>query len=183
MHPMNTSIRSFLVAAACSLAVFGSASAQTAPASQGKSSGRIGFINTERILKESVLAKAAQSKLESEFAKRDKDLQDEAARIKALSAKLDKDGPVMSDSDRVSAQQQLSDLSRDFQQKQREFGEDLNARRNAMLASVLDKANKVVRDVAEQGNYDFILQDAVYANPRVDITDKVLKELDASAGK
>ncbi len=143
-------------------------------------SGKIGFINTERILKDSTLAKAAQQKLESEFSKRDKELQDMAAKIKALNQKLEKDGPVMSDSDRINTQQQLADMNRDFQRKQREFGEDLNAKRNAALAIVLDKANKIVKEVAEKDNYDIIFQDAVYVNPRIDITDKVLKALDAS---
>lgn len=180
MQSMTHTLRSILLAGACTVALMGSCAAAQAPAMTAPS-GKVGFINTERILKESTLAKAAQAKLESEFSKRDKDLQDMAAKIKAMNARLDKEGPVLSDSDRMSQQQQLSDMTRDFQQKQREFGEDLNARRNAMLASVLDKANKVVRAVAEQGNYDFILQDAVYVNPRVDITDKVLKELDAAS--
>ena len=163
----------------------GAAAAQAAPVASsaaGAPTDRIGFINTERILKDSLLAKAAQHKLEAEFSQRDKNLRDMAARIKALTQKLDKDGPVMSDSDRANAQQQLADLNRDFQRKQREFAEDLNARRNAALAAVLDKANKVVKQVAEQGHYDIIFQEAVYVNPRIDITDKVLKALDAQSG-
>ena len=154
-----------------------------APAASAVPSGKIGFINTERILKDSLPAKAAQRKLEAEFSPREKQLQQMAARIKALSQKLDKDGPVMSDSERSNDQQQLSDLNRDFQRKQREFAEDLNAKRNAALAVVLDKANKVVKQVAEQGNYDIVFQEAVYVNPAIDITDKVLKALDAQSGK
>ncbi len=154
-----------------------------APASTGIPSGKIGFINTERILKDSLPAKAAQQKLEAEFSPREKQLQQMAAHIKALSQKLDKDGPVMSDNERSNDQQQLSDLNRDFQRKQREFAEDLNAKRNAALAAVLDKANKVVKQVAEQGNYDIVFQEAVYVNPRIDITDKVLKALNAQSGK
>ena len=178
MTSMTQAFRNCLAAAGCVAALL----APLPAAAQGAApSGRIGFINTERILKESTLAKSAQQKLQSEFSKRDKELQDSAARIKALGAKLEKDGPVMSDADRAAQQQQLADMTRDFQRKQREFGEDLNAKRSAALAQVLDKANKVVKQVAEQGNYDIIFQDAVYVNPRIDITDKVLKALDATA--
>jgi outer membrane protein len=169
---------------AATLLAIAPAHAQSAPTKTSvatASSGKIGFINTERILKDSTLAKAAQQKLESEFSKRDKELQDMAAKIKALNQKLEKDGPVMSDSDRINTQQQLADMNRDFQRKQREFGEDLNAKRNAALAIVLDKANKIVKEIAEKDNYDIIFQDAVYVNPRIDITDKVLKALDASS--
>ncbi len=179
MTIITQALRRGLIAVGCTVCLLAPLSASA----QGTSSGKIGFINTERILKESLPAKAAQQKLQSEFSQREKDLQASAARIKALSDKLEKNGPVMSDADRAAAQQQLADMNRDFQRKQREFGEDLNAKRNAALAQVLDQANKVVKQVAEQGNYDIIFQDAVYVNPRIDITDKVLKALDASAAK
>ncbi len=186
MMSMTRLTRCTLVASFCAATFLSGmpAHAQSAPAKPMTAAGvtgKIGFINTERILKDSTLAKAAQQKLEAEFSKRDKELQDMAAKIKALNQKLEKDGPVMSDSDRINSQQQLADMNRDFQRKQREFGEDLNAKRNAALAIVLDKANKVVKEIAEKDNYDIIFQDAVYVNPRIDITDKVLKALDASS--
>jgi outer membrane protein len=177
-----------LLAAVCATAFLISTPvmAQTAAPAAGTAANapvKIGFINTERVLKDSTLAKAAQQKLEAEFSKRDKDLQDMAAKIKAANESLEKNGPVMSDADRIKAQQNLVDMNREFQRKQREFSEDLNARRNEALASVLDKANKVVRDIALKDHYDIIFQEAVYVNPRIDITDKVLKALDAQSGK
>ena len=177
-----------LLAAVCATAFLISTPvmAQTAAPAAGTAANapfKIGFINTERVLKDSPLAKAAQQKLEAEFSKRDKDLQDMAAKIKAANESLEKNGPVMSDADRIKAQQNLVDMNREFQRKQREFSEDLNARRNEALASVLDKANKVVRDIALKDHYDIIFQEAVYVNPRIDITDKVLKALDAQSGK
>ena len=182
MQSMTHTLRSILLAGACTVALMGSCAAAQAPAMTAPS-GKVGFINTERILKDSNLAKAAQQKLEAEFSKRDKDLQDMAAKIKAANESLEKNGPVMSDADRIKAQQNLVDMNREFQRKQREFSEDLNARRNEALASVLDKANKVVRYIALKDHYDIIFQEAVYVNPRIDITDKVLKALDAQSGK
>lgn len=184
---LTTMPRSFLAAlCAGTLLVCAPAMAQTAvPAAANGANApiKIGFINTERVLKDSTLAKAAQQKLETEFSKRDKELQDMAARIKAANDSLEKNGPVMSDADRIKTQQNLVDMNREFQRKQREFSEDLNARRNEALASVLDKANKVVRDIALKDHYDIIFQEAVYVNPRIDITDKVLKALEANPGK
>jgi Skp family chaperone for outer membrane proteins len=60
----------------------------------------------------------------------------------------------------------LSDQDREFQRKRREFQEDLNARKNEELQQVLEKANKVVKQVAEAEKYDLILQEAVYINPK-----------------
>jgi outer membrane protein len=138
---------------------------------------RIAFVSTERIFREAVPAKAAQTKLEAEFAKREKDIADMAARLKAQSDKLDKDAAVLSDSDRAKRQRDLSDLDKEFQRKQREFREDLNQRRNEELSVVLERTNKVIRQIAEAEKYDIVFQEAVYASKRIDITDKVLKEL------
>lgn len=141
---------------------------------------RVGFVNTERIFREAAPAKAAQAKIEQEFSKRDKDLQDMAARIKGIADKLDKDAPVLSESDRMRRQRELADLDKDFQRRQREFREDLNSRRNEELSAVLERANKVIKQIAEIEKYDIIFQEAVYASPRIDITDKVLKALNGT---
>jgi outer membrane protein len=138
---------------------------------------RIAFVSTERIFREAVPAKAAQTKLEAEFAKREKDIADMAARLKAQSDKLDKDAAVLSDAERAKRQRDLGDLDKEFQRKQREFREDLNQRRNEELSVVLERTNKVIRQIAEAEKYDIVFQEAVYASKRIDITDKVLKEL------
>ena len=142
---------------------------------------RIAAVNSDRILRESAAAKAAQTKLEAEFAKRDKDLQDMAQKLKSMSDALDKNGPSMAPADRAERQRDLSQLDTDFQRKQREFREDLNQRRNEELAAVLDRANKVIKQIAEQQHYDLIVQEAVYVSPRIDITDQVLKALAAAS--
>ena len=138
---------------------------------------KIGFVNTERILREAPTAKAAQIKIEQEFSKREKELQDISARIKSMSEKLDKESAVLSETDRARRQREVADLDKDFQRKQREFREDLNQRRNEEVANVLERTNKVIKQIADTEKYDIILQDAVAVNPRIDITDKVLKAL------
>lgn len=138
---------------------------------------KVGFISTERIFREAAPAKAAQAKIEQEFSRRDKELQEMASRLKSISDKLDKDAAVLSESDRIKRQRELADLDKDFQRKQREFREDLNQRRNEELAIVLERTNKVIKQIAETEKYDIVFQEAVYASPRIDITDKVLKAL------
>ncbi|MEI6759088.1 MAG: OmpH family outer membrane protein [Betaproteobacteria bacterium] len=144
---------------------------------------RIGFVSTDRIFKEASTAKAAQTKLELEFSKREKDLVDQGAGLKSAADKLEREAPTLSESQRATRQKQLVDQDRDFQRKRREFQEDLNARKNEELQQVLERANKVVKQVAEAEKYDLILQEAVYVNPKHDITDKVIKVLNAAAGK
>ena len=153
------------------------ASAPRAAASANTGPVKIGFVNTERIFRDAAPAKAALSKMEADFKKRDTDLQDIAARLRTMSEQLDKDSAVLSESDRNRRQRELSDLDKDFQRKRREFQEDLNQRRNEELSQVLECANRVIKQIAEQENYDLILQEAVVVSPRVDITDKVLSAL------
>jgi len=138
---------------------------------------KIGFVNSDRVMREAAPAVRAQQRLEKEFEKRDQELQRIARDLKSMQEDLERNGPTMADGDRRNKERALTELNRDFQRKQREFREDLNQRRNEELASVLDKANRTVKELAEQENYDIIFQEAVYANPRIDLTDKVIKAL------
>jgi outer membrane protein len=144
---------------------------------------KIGYINTQRITTESAIAKAAQAKLEQEFSKRGKELADLQAALKTFSEKFERDAPTLTESQRASRQKEGAELNRDFQRKQREYQEDLNGRRNEELQQVLDKANKAVKKVAEDEKYDLVIQEVVYSSAKHDITDKVLKILNAAAAK
>jgi len=141
---------------------------------------RLGFVSLDRIIKEAVPAKTAQAKLEQEFSKREKELQEQGATLKSMADKLEREALTLSDSQRTLRQKQVIEQDRDFQRKRREFQEDLNARRNEELQQVFERANKVVKQVADAEKYDLILQEAVYVNPKYDITDKVIKALNAA---
>ncbi len=144
---------------------------------------RIGYVNSDRVLRDAVPAKAAQAKLETEFSKREKDLAELANRLKAAGDKLDKDAPTLSETERSRRQRDLVEQDREFQRKRREFQEDLSQRKNEELASVVERANKVIKQIFETEKYDLILQEAVFAGPKVDITDKVIKALNAQGAK
>ncbi len=143
---------------------------------------KIGYVNSEKVLREATPAKAAQAKLEAEFGKRERELNDAATRLKAAADKLDKDSPTLAEAEKVRRQRELVEQDRDLQRKRREFQEDLNQRRNEELASVVERANRVIRQIFESEKYDLILQEVVFASGRVDITDKVIRVLNAPAG-
>ncbi|MCL2657397.1 MAG: OmpH family outer membrane protein [Betaproteobacteria bacterium] len=138
---------------------------------------KIGFVNSERVLREAAPAVKAQKRLEKEFEKRDQDLQRMAKDLQAMQENLEKNAVTMSDTDRKNKEREFSDMSREFQRRQREFREDLNLRRNEELAGVLERSQKALRDIAETEKFDLIVQDAAYWNPRIDITDRVIKAL------
>jgi outer membrane protein len=138
---------------------------------------RIGVINMERVMRESEPAKKASSKLEKEFKKRSQELDKSRQQVQTMQEDLEKNGVTMTEAARASKSKDLADVSREVQRKQREYNEDLNARRNEELQSIVERTNVVIRNMAEKENIDLIVQEAVYASPRVDITEKVIKAL------
>jgi len=160
------------------VALFASLLALHAQAASAQAEHKFGFVNTERILREAAPAVRAQKKIEAEFSKRDQEMARIADQLKRMQDELEKQGVTLAESQRRTKEREFGELNRDFQRRQREFREDLNQRRNEELAQVVEQANRVIRQIAEQEKYDVIFQDAVYANPRIDITERVIKALD-----
>ena len=145
---------------------------------------KVGFVNTERVFRDAAPAVRAQKKIEQEFAKRDQEMQKLDEQIRKLQDNLEKNAVTMPEGERRSKEREFADLNKDFQRKQREFREDLNQRRNEELAAVLERANRTIKAIAETEKYDIIFQEAVYASPRIDLTERVIKALeDKPAGK
>jgi len=138
---------------------------------------KLGFVNGQRVVNESPQAKKAKQKIEKEFERRDQELQQLSKRLQTLQENLEKNGVTMGESERRNKEREFNDLNRDFQRKQREFREDLNLRQNEEMAAIFERANKIIRQIAEAEKYDLIVQEAVYFSPRIDITDKVIKAL------
>jgi outer membrane protein len=143
---------------------------------------KIGYVSMERLLREAAPAKAAQVRLEGEFGKREKELAEQGARFKAAAERFDKEGPTLSETERLRRQRELAEQDRDMQRNRRAFQEDLTQRKNEELATVFERANRVIKQIFEQEKYDVILQEAVFAGPRVDITEKVIKVLNSAPG-
>lgn len=144
---------------------------------------KIGYVNSERVLREATPARAAQAKLEAEFGRREKELNEQAARLKGAADKLEKDAPTLAEGERNRRQRELVEQDRDIQRKRREFQEDLNQRKNEELASVVERANRVIKQIFDAEKYDVILQEVVFAGPRVDITEKVIRALNTASPK
>lgn len=149
----------------------------SAAALAGAQDIKIGFVSTERVFREAAPAVKALKKLEKEFASRDQEIQKLGKQVKDLQGVLEKEAVTMSESQRREREAELGRITRDLQRMQREFREDLNMRKNEELASVLQRANQVIQQIAEAEKFDLILQEAVYRSPRIDITDKVIKAL------
>lgn len=141
---------------------------------------KVGFVDIDRIFRDSAPARAAQTKLEQEFSRREREIETLRNQLRTASETFEREAPTLSETQRVTRQRQLVDLDRDLQRRSREFQEDLNLRKNEELQQVLERANRVIRQIAEAERFDLIIQEAVYINPRHDITDKVIAGLNSA---
>ena len=151
----------------------------SAVAAQAQEMMKIGYVNSERVLREANLAKAAQLKLEAEFGKREKELKDIETKLRTAAEKLEKDAPTLAEAERNRRQRDLVEADRDLQRKKREWQEDLTQRKNEELSAVVERANRVIKQIFDAEKYDLILQDAIHFSARVDITKKVIDALNA----
>jgi outer membrane protein len=138
---------------------------------------KIGFVNTERVFREAAPAKRAQQVLEREFGARNSELAKIEKQGRDLTSELERDTGTLTEAQRRDKERQLADISRNFQRIQREIREDLNLRRNEELARVQERATRVINQIAEAEKFDLIIQEAVFASSRIDITDKVIRAL------
>jgi len=160
-----------LVAAALCAGAMAHAHAQSAPS-------RIGFVYTERLMTESKAARQADEKIQAEFSKRQKQLEEMVKRYKTSREKFDEDAPKLNDIDRTRRTRELLDMEKDVQRMQREFNEDLIQRKNEERTAIAQRAFKLIEQVAEQEHLDVVLQESIWTSSRIDITDKILKLLD-----
>ena len=150
------------------------------PASEALAQNRLGFVNQDRIMRESTVAQRAQKKIEAEFAKRDQELSKMAEQLKKMQEALERNAMTMSESERGRREREFNDTNREFQRRQREFREDLGTRRNEELSGIINRANQVIRQIAEADKLDAVFQDGqvIWSSPRIDITERVIKALD-----
>ena len=177
-------MKSFSMKSVFASAILGAAAGLTPAIAQAEEM-KIGFVNSDRVLREATPAKAAQTRLEAEFSKRQKEGEDAATKLKTAADKLEKESPTLSEAERSRRQRDLVEQDRELQRKRREFQEDLNQRKNEELASVVERANKVVKQIYDTEKFDLILQGdvVIFASAKVDITDKVIKALNAQPAK
>ena len=138
---------------------------------------KLGYVKVDEVIRKANIAKQAEDRLKKEFAPTDNELKKMGAKLKNLANKFDKEQSVMTNSDKQKVQREISNLEKEIQRKQRQAREDLTQRKNEELAAVVEKARAVIKKIAIEEKFDLILENSVYASPKIDITQKVIKAL------
>jgi len=139
---------------------------------------KVGYIDTERLFKDSPMAVKAQKKLEQEFAKRDQEIQRMTKQARDLQNLHEKEDLTLSESEKTRKTRDLANVTRELQRAQRELREDLNQRKQEEFSAIHTRARSLIIDIANKERFDLIIENAVYASPRIDLTDRVMRALE-----
>jgi outer membrane protein len=159
------------------------AAALTGFAALANAQGKIGVVNTDKLLQESPQFQQAQAEIQAEFAPKQKEIQLLDELLKTQQEKLQRDGATMTDMQRSAEEKKLQASSTELRRKQAAAEEDFNERRD----EVMGRLQRVLRDeistYAKANGYDLILVSGVgYAAPTYDITNPLLEAMKKKAG-
>lgn len=138
---------------------------------------KIGYVNIERVFREAPAAINASKKMAQEFDGRRQELLRAEDDLRLRQAALSEKGMGLSDSQRRAKEAELTEMSVSLQRKQQVFQEDVKIRQREESSAIVEKANKVILEMAESEHWDLILQEAITVSKRIDITDIVIKKL------
>ena len=145
---------------------------------------KYGYINSEYILSQSQEFLEAQSKLEVEGRKLEKQYYDMAATLDSLQQDYERQKFLMTETNRASKENEMRRLAENIQKFQVEkLGPqgEFYQKQQALADPVLQKINSAIKKVGEDGGYDFIFDtvagNILYAKDQFDLTEKVLQEL------
>ena len=171
---LNTTITRFFLV--CILAVTSVSVAQA--------DTRIAAVNVSRLMENAPQARAANDKIKSQFAEREKKLVKEQTEIRKLEEKYRRDKDVVSAAEKSKLENKLRERVREFKRKSDAFAADFSEARNAALSQLQSDIFKAIVAIAEEEKYDLVVSESVlYASKKIDITDKIIARLKKNSGK
>ena len=119
--------------------------------------------------------------IERLFTPRQREILAKQTELQDLVEKAQKDGAVMSETERRNAEKSVRDLQRDVTRLDPEFREDLNLRQNEELAKLQRSLLQEVQNYAQGEGYDIVVGDGVlWASTSANITEEVLRAIEAN---
>lgn len=172
----SRSLKSALGAVVLCLAI-NAAVAQDAPL-------RVGYVDMQRVIRESAIFTVGRQQLNEEFAARTQALELEQARLRTLEARRDREIDTLSSVELAQLRNEIETLDRSIQRRRTEMTKALSQRMKDMTASIDQRVREEIAAYARAEGYDLVLTDGVaFSSPRLDITDAVLKRVSARASE
>ncbi len=146
---------------------------------------KIAYIDTDRIMMASADTQQAQTILMGARQEWEKEISDLDAQIKQLENDFESKKMILTKSGKEEAEAKIDEMKAEREQKVQEyFGENgkFYQKQNELLEPILTKLKNVIEKISVEDNYTVVLDAAagsiLYAKPSLDITDKVIGELE-----
>ena len=142
--------------------------------------GKVGYINLQRLVNESRMGKAARANILKLRKKREAEIAKKFQEVKKMRAVLSERGNRMSPDEKRDRVDAFNRAYKTYQRLLADAKDDILKEDRDLVSVILKKADGVLKKVAKKKKYTIILKDprAIgYLDPKVDITDDVLKEL------
>lgn len=145
---------------------------------------KIGFVDLDRALNESKAGRSALEKLQAKVKETESSLLKEKRNLERLRREIDKKGILLKEAERRNLEKEFQKRVRNYQRGMRDSQEELNQRKNELMADILKELEKVVTEIGKKEKFTLILErnQVLYTDQVVDITDSVIKRYDSSGG-
>jgi len=141
-------------------------------------SGRIAYVDMQRLIDSAPQVLAARAQLQAEFAERDRALDADARRLADLDARIRREADLMSSDDARGLRQEADALRNSIERTRERLSQELNTRIDQELDKAWPDIESSVAEYAREAGYDLVVgSPVIYASGRVDITDRVLDRL------
>lgn len=148
---------------------------------------KFGYIDMQRALNNSVAGKTAKEQLQAKLKKYQEQINAKQEELQRLKSDLEKQGTALSDATRAAKEKDYQQKLKDFKRFTKDAEEDLQSRDAEFTKKIVEAMDKVVQEYGKKHGYTIIFDarsaGMLYADKKVDLTDEVLKDLNASNGK
>lgn len=146
----------------------------------GAAAGKIGVLDVNIVIEQSVAGKEAQAILESFVAERQQLVREKEAERDELELALTDDGAGRSSEETAALQQRVENVTAELTQLVREFEHEIEAAVNDLRDQLLADIVIVTQLFGEENGYDLILDAAqvAFARDAIDVTEQIVRKYD-----
>ena len=139
---------------------------------------KIGYINIDHLVSSSPQFIQANQVVIKAFQPQERQLLALSKQIQLSADTFNKNSKTLTQSERKTEIKKIANLERQLKQQARSLKKQLNLKNKQELNKIQDLINRVIKQVAEDQNFDLILyQEVAYASKKINITPIISQKL------
>lgn len=147
---------------------------------------KLGYIDMQRALNSSEAGKEAKEQLATKVKKYQDEINVKQEELKKLKDELEKQGMLLSESARSAKEKEYQNKLKDFQRFTKDAQDELQGKDEEFTRKILESMEKIIQDYGKKNGFTFIFvknESMLFVDEKVDVTDEVLKLLNANRKK